>query len=200
MLAKPYLDWNQSGSYSAGFVSGTLNAGLGAASEVFQFRWTDASKVAAIRSIRLGAGDTATAFTAGLVYFDLVVARSWTADGTGGTAITYGTNDNKRRTAYQTTASPSNLGVRIASTAALGAGTKTLDGNALANISTSVSVTAGAPLVPPGTVLFGYDITSEHPLVLAQNEGFVIRATVPATGTWQFGLTIDWTELLASGL
>jgi hypothetical protein len=32
-------------------------------------------------------------------------------------------------------------------------------------------------------------------LLLAQNEGFVVRATVPATGTWQFGVTVVWTEV-----
>jgi hypothetical protein len=37
----------------------------------------------------------------------------------------------------------------------------------------------------------------EHPLILAQNEGIVIQATVPATGTWQFGVKIDWTEITA---
>ena len=49
----------------------------------------------------------------------------------------------------------------------------------------------------PMVDLFHADPGSESPLVLAQNEGFVIRATVPATGTWQFGCTVTWTELTA---
>jgi hypothetical protein len=35
----------------------------------------------------------------------------------------------------------------------------------------------------------------EHPLVLAQNEGFVIQATVPATGVWFFAVKVDWVEI-----
>jgi len=30
-----------------------------------------------------------------------------------------------------------------------------------------------------------------HPEVLTQNEGFVIEATVPATGTWTFSVKVD---------
>lgn len=36
----------------------------------------------------------------------------------------------------------------------------------------------------------------QHPLVLANQEGFVIRSVaVPATGTWQVAITVDWTEV-----
>jgi len=34
-------------------------------------------------------------------------------------------------------------------------------------------------------------------LVLANNEGFVIEATVPATGVWFFDVKVDWEELAA---
>jgi len=33
--------------------------------------------------------------------------------------------------------------------------------------------------------------------LFAQNEGFVIRATVPATGVWNIGFTVKWAELAA---
>jgi len=45
--------------------------------------------------------------------------------------------------------------------------------------------------------LFHANPGGESPLVFAQNEGFVVRATVPATGTWQFGVTVAWTEVTA---
>jgi hypothetical protein len=46
--------------------------------------------------------------------------------------------------------------------------------------------------------LFECDVTDgEHPIILAQNEGIVIRATVPATGVWTAGFTIKWCELAA---
>jgi hypothetical protein len=40
---------------------------------------------------------------------------------------------------------------------------------------------------------------AEYPLVLAPNEGVVIEATVPATGTWTFYAGFDWEERLSFG-
>jgi hypothetical protein len=56
--------------------------------------------------------------------------------------------------------------------------------------ATSVQYTGPVPM-------FGEDPGPEMPLLLAQNEGFVLRATVPATGTWQFGVTVVWAEITA---
>ena len=37
------------------------------------------------------------------------------------------------------------------------------------------------------------------PLILAgSGEGFVIQATVPATGTWTWGCAIDWDEVAST--
>jgi hypothetical protein len=35
----------------------------------------------------------------------------------------------------------------------------------------------------------------EMPLLLAQNEGFLLRATVPQTGTWSFSIAAEWDEI-----
>lgn len=182
------------GAYSLSASSGTMAAGLAANSEIFQFRWTSSSLYALLRSVRLEAGSIA-AFAAGVGIFGMRMARSWSADGTGGTAVSFGTNDQKKRTSFATTAAPSALGVRIASTAALGAGTKTLDANDFAGLATGVTATAGVTLLTPGTYLWERNTGDEWPIVLAQNEGFVIRATVPATGTWTFNVDMEWNEL-----
>lgn len=182
------------GSYGAGAVSGVMAAGLAANSEIFQFRWTNASNSMVLRSITIGAGGI-VAFAAGVCTFGLRVARSWSADGTGGTALSFATHDQKRRTAMGTTLAPTALGVRVASTAALGAGTKTLDGNDFSTITGSVGVTAGTPLINPSTVLWMRNTADEYPLFFAASEGFVIRATVPATGTWTFSVSIEWAEV-----
>jgi hypothetical protein len=47
--------------------------------------------------------------------------------------------------------------------------------------------------------LFALDVSGEWPLVLVQNEGFIIRATVPATGTWEFGVLLEWSEIVTTG-
>ncbi len=188
------LDHGSLGVYRLAMLSGTMAAGLAANAEIFQFRWTDATRLCAVQRVILdGLSGSATAFAAGFGKVDMLIARSFTASGTGGTAATITGNNGKLRTAMGTTL----LGeARCASTAALGAGTKTLDTQAIGQISLSFG-TAVSVQYANQTVLFGEDIGMGHPLLLAQNEGFAIRATVPATGTWQFGVTVQWTEVTA---
>jgi hypothetical protein len=50
---------------------------------------------------------------------------------------------------------------------------------------------------PPSGITLFEKLAGEHPLILATNEGFVVEATIPATGTWQFALTLEWAELPA---
>lgn len=86
--------------------------------------------------------------------------------------------------------------VRIASTAALGTGTKTLDAQSIGQYSIGIDTTANKQHTP-AFALFSAAPGIESPIILAQNEGLTIRATVPATGTWQFGVTVHWTEVAA---
>jgi hypothetical protein len=174
-------------------------AGLAANSEIVQARWIDATRFMLLRSIMLSAAPGTVAFTAGPIEFNATVARSWSADGTGGTAQVFSTNNtNKKRTDHALSLF-SDTGFRVASTAALGAGTKTLDTNRFASLSSYVSsvatTAASGPFVNPGTYLWQRNTHDEYPFLFEQNEGFVIRATVPATGTWQFSVTIEWSEI-----
>jgi hypothetical protein len=188
------IDYGALGSYRMSLLSGTMAAGLAANSEVVQFRWSDATRLCVVTSIIFdGLSGSATAFAAGFGKVDLMVARSWTADGSGGSAATISGNNQKQRTSMGTTL----LGAaRIASTAALTAGTKTIDTQALGQYSAAFGTGTSVQWIPQFD-LFHIDPGGEHPLVLAQNEGFVLRATVPATGTWQFGVTVCWTEVAA---
>lgn len=188
------MDYGALGSYRVGALSGTMAAGLAANAEVFQFRWTDATRICVVTSVDWnGLSGSATAFAAGFAQVSLWIARSWTADGAGGTAVTPTGNNNKMRTSM----GASLLGsARISSTAALTAGTKTLDANSVGNYSAAIGTTTSQQWLPQ-TQLWHANPGSESPLILAQNEGFVVRASVPATGTWQFGITVAWTELEA---
>lgn len=189
IVARPWR-YDSLGYYRLSMASGVMAAGLAATSEIFQFRWTHATNLAAVRRIRFGAGGI-VGFAAGIVNFEALIARSFSAAGSGGTAATITGDNAKLRTSMGTTG----LGeARCASTAALGAGTKTLAAHGFGNAVGSVPTTAGAAVMAP-TDLFHVDGEASHPLVLAQNEGFVIRATVPATGTWTFGVTVEWAEL-----
>lgn len=187
------------GAYSLGVQSGVIAAGLGGNSEIFQMRWTHATRMMLLRSVSLSAAPGTTAFTAGPIEFNMTVARSWSADGTGGNAIVFSSGGgNKKRTDFALS-SFSDTGVRSISTAALGAGTKTLDTNKVASISSYVSsvatTAASGPLVAPGTILWQRNTHDEYPFLFETNEGFVIRATVPVTGTWQASITVEWAEV-----
>jgi hypothetical protein len=60
-------------------------------------------------------------------------------------------------------------------------------------MGTSGTATTGQ-IVGSDAVLWNRPEADSYPLLFAQNEGFIIRATVPATGTWAFAVTVDWNE------
>jgi hypothetical protein len=184
------LDVNGLGSYRISHLSGTMAAALAANSEILQFRWSDATRLCAIHSVTLdGLSGSATAFAAGFGKVDMLIARSWSADGSGGTPATITGNNGKMRTAHGDTL----LGaMRGASTTNLTVGTKTLDNQAVGQISLSFGTVASQQYANQVTL---FEDNNKHPIILAQNEGFVLRATVPATGTWQFGATVVWSEV-----
>jgi hypothetical protein len=117
--------------------------------------------------------------------------------GTGGTAISPAALLKKRTSMGSSLVASGDM--RIATTAALGAGTKTLETLSLSAINAAGPITASldGTIIPPGTLLFEAEVSDgEHPLVLAQNEGFSIRSVaVPATGTWSVSVNVDWTEV-----
>jgi len=195
--AKP-VDCGALGAYTYGGLTGIIPAAFGANSEIFQFRWTNATNLAVIRKIRISACVTTTFFAAGVpVQIDLVKATAWSVQGTLGTALSPAAL-LKRRTSMGSSLVASG-DIRIATTAALGAGTKTLEGLSLSTLVAPGPITASlnGGIIAPGTILWQAEVgDGEHPLVLVQNEGFVIRSVaVPASGTWQVAINVDWAEV-----
>lgn len=182
------------GSYSVGVTSGIIPAALTANSEIFQWRWVPVAtgSLCHIQRVRISASVTTTMFAAGIpVELDMVKSTAWTAVGTGGTSLTFAAL-TKRRTSMKNSSVVAD-DVRIATTAALGAGTKTLEGLALANMVSGGPITA----ILNGTIFPLTPIWDDHnePLVLATGEGFSLRSiAVPATGTWRISVIVDWTE------
>lgn len=193
------MPFGSRGGYSIALTTGILPAALAANSEIFQFRWVDGSgRIAILRRIGISAVVSTTFFAAGVpVQIDARDARAWTAQGTLGTGITFAANDQKKRTNFGTSLLAAG-DVRIATTAALGAGTKTLDGNAFAAIAAPGPITASlnGMIIAPNTTLWTPNQASEYPRVYANQEGFVVRSVaVPATGTWTATVTVDWDEI-----
>lgn len=194
------VSYGSLGHYRLAMTSGTMAAGLGANSEIFQFRWTDATRLALVYNIAISAGLNVAATAAALASFRSTIARAFSAAGTGGTAATITGNNQKLRTSMGTTL----LGeARCATTAALGAGTKTLDSQDIGVVAFGIGT--GALTVSPGmsliplTRLLDADGEGQHPLVLAQNEGVIVRsgAAMPATMTWHFAVYVIWAEVAA---
>ena len=191
-------DHGANGAYSYGGLSGILPAALGANSEIYQFRWADATRIALIWEVKIAACVTTTFFAAGVpVQIDLVKSTGWSVAGTGGTAVAPAALLKKRTSMASTLVASGDM--RIATTAALGAGTKTLETVSMATLVAPGPITASlnGQIIPPGTIFFRAEVShGQHPLSLVQNEGFSIRSVaVPATGTWQVAVQVDWTEV-----
>ncbi len=200
------IDHGALGHYRIQAVTGTLAAALAANAVVYSFRWSDATRLAVITKLKCRFLPL-TLFTAATLTdhtsFDAYVGRSFSASHTGGTAMTPTGNNAKARTSMGT----SLLGdLRISTTAALGGGTITLDAFPFAqSIRKGNRVNPAAAteeVVMPQTDGMEMDFDmggGDHPLVFAQNEGFVIRnRTVwPAAGTGILSVLVAWAEVTA---
>lgn len=193
VAARP-LDVGALGSYSAGNGSGIMAAGLAGASPIFSFRGAALAGASCIvRRLQFEMGVLGTAFTAGQTLFNLFVARNFSASDTGGGALTMTTNNAKRKTAFGTATAQD---IRTSTTATLSAGTRTLDAAPVSTVVVPVPATTVSTILVPNRDLLRYG-PDAWPLVLAPNEGLVLQATVPATGTWCFNVNIDWDEVAA---
>ncbi len=184
------LDVGALGSYSVSVKSGVMAAGLSAASPIlaFQFPGTGFALVKRIRLIAQGLG---TGFAAGATVFDAFAARAFSVQDTGGGAVTLTTNNAKMRTSFATC----KAAIQASATATLTAGTRTLDANPFRTLMGDLGTGTFAQVLSDD-ILFDTK-PGDWPLVLAANEGFVIQATVPATGTWTWASAIDWDEVAA---
>jgi hypothetical protein len=188
-------DYGSLGIYAEGNTSGIMAANLSAASPIFSMRWTHATNLVLIKRLTLSIAADTVAFTAGAGLFNLFVARSFSVSDTGGTGITPTGNQNKLRTTGMGTTLFASGDIRISSTGTLTAGTRTLDSNPVGSLAVGCPATAGVLILAPFPI---WDTRpGEHPILLAQNEGIVLQASVPATGTWKFGIKVDWTEIAA---
>lgn len=194
-IAKRPMELGTRGAYSLGVSTGALAATT--TGEIFQMRWTDATRFMLLRSVLVYGRISTTAFAAGVpVQLAMQIARSWSADGTGGTAVVFSTaNTNKKRTDFSLSAF-SDTGVRIATTVALGAGTKTLDTNRCGYLIGQAGTTTGDTTVIPQFYMWQRNTDDEYPFLFEQNEGFILTIpAIPATGVWSVGVQVEWSEI-----
>lgn len=185
------------GEYRISQLTGLLPAALAANAEIFQFRWGLATHLCAVKFIKVRFA-VVTGFTAAQeLAFDVVPSVTWTVSGTGGTAVTMGANNLKKRSSYPDSKVTD---MRIATTAALGAGTKVLSANPL--MVGMQKTLAAAATVQDAVFEETLDMTNsgDGPFVLAQNEGFSVRNSIllGAAGTVRAAISVAWAEFNAA--
>lgn len=160
---------------------------------LFSFRWGDATRLAIVQMIRLQCLQTAAATATIWPSFEVFAARSFTASDSAGTALTLTGNSFKKRTSMGTTLVTD---IRKSAVAAgLTAGTRTLDADPLVQLPTTQTITTPDPSVR--SVAFDATDGNDHPLVLAQNEGFIVRGPTTvfgAAGTANLVVECAWAE------
>jgi hypothetical protein len=193
------IDVGALGSYRVAEFSGLMTgiaAKTATAGHVFSWRWGDATRVAALRYVKIRYA-VITGFTAAQeLGFDAIIARTYSASHTGGTALTLTTNSMKKRTSMATTLLTD---ARIATTAALTAGTHTLDAQPF--MMSEAKTLAAAATVQDSAFEETLDMTDgyDYPYLFAQNEGFVVRNSIAmgAAGTVRMHVAMAWDELTA---
>ena len=186
------------GSYRIGAMSGLLSgvaAGAATAGHLFALRNTHATTLLILTYLSIKMR-IITSFTAAQEFgFEVFRATSYSASHTTGTQINPAAAGGfKKRSSM-----PSSVvgDARISTTAALTAGTHTLDAQPMLQ-ETGWELVAGAT-VPKARIESIWDNSdgSEYPLVLAQNEGLIIRngpIALGAGGTARLLVDMEWVE------
>lgn len=187
--------------------SGTMAAALGANAEMFQWRWVDATNLGLVWKVSISAGAQLASTAAVAFGFNMAIARAWSAAGTGGLRAVLTGNICKLRTSMGTSL-VNDAG--ICTTAALTAGTKTIDhatsnvGAVSGGIGTGAITTAININILNETPLFNAEEEGKMPIVCvgtgSSGEGFIIRnspVAFPATMTWVYSVNCLWAEAAA---
>jgi hypothetical protein len=165
---------------------------------LFSFRWGDATRLCVVSKIRLTVVQTAVQTATIFTNFQVFLARSFTVSDSVGTAVTLTGNNMKKRTSMGTTLVTD---MRFSAVAAgLTAGTRTLDAAPILEMPTQQLITT----LPT----FDYYVSEleigagdgNHPIVLAQNEGFIVRGPTVAfgaAGTANLVVEVSWAEVTA---
>ena len=192
IFATPYpVDYGGGGVFQHCAKSNIILAAAPANSPIYSFRWASTTAFALISRARLLAWSN-TLFVGGLAIFDFFAARAFTAtDSAGQAAVLTGENNQLR-----TTMGASSAQIAYANTGPLTPGTRTLDPAPLDTRIVPVPTAANA-LFGAGPITLFEKLQGDHPLVLAANEGFVVRVTLPSDGAWLFALTLEWAEVPA---
>jgi hypothetical protein len=187
------------GSYCLATSTGNVAATLAANSTLFSMRWTDATRLCLVRSLRVAGLVTGTITTAVQMDLEAYFATSFSVSDSVGTGMTLTGRNTKARTSMGT----SLMGdMRISTTVTLTAGTRTLDTQPLGRVQGFTGTVTGTNIFGSGNgpmyIIDRQDV-GQYPIVLATNEGIVLRNPIagPATGTFAIVVVVEWSEVAA---
>lgn len=202
------------GSYRKALKSGVIAAGLTGPLPVWEMRWGQSDKLMIVRSLKIQAVVSTTAFnaTAADSSFSLYRAQGFSAlDGTNGTYGLYtqaktsalSTRFPNTQFALDTTAlRPAQGGIVILNTSASGltGGTKVNDTDPISIIQNRiVGAAAAETVITPDPFAYLIDPAMGpglQPLEFSSNEGLVLTIdAVTATGTWRLMVELIWDEV-----
>lgn len=187
--AAPYKQCPERSDYSLALRSGALTL-VAADGPVWSMQWTSTSLICVVKRIVISVGVTTAYTTAQVTRYGLYFARAYSVADTGGAAATLTTNNGKKDTSYPITAVTD---MRMCTTGAITAGTRTLDAQPL-DIAQFSTITLGAANDDEWN--FGM-VPSRQELILRQNEGLVINnlTLMGAVGVLLLAVTVEWAEV-----
>jgi hypothetical protein len=207
MVLSPYQyakETSQYGHYRITLTSGLITGvGVTANAPLFALRWNPpANKQQGFPSFLLthfnATLNILTAFgSAQELQLQAFVARSFSANLTGGTQATMTTNNAKCKTLMGTSllVPGTNGDLRIANATLLGAGTYTNDAQPFSASPSYLSTTIPAP-----ALITDFNLArGEHPIQLAPNEGIILQEAIAfaATGVGRLVVDLSWCEIAA---
>lgn len=189
------------GAYQIALISGALT-GVAAGGTVYSLRWSPSvsTNLCMIRRVEIGVATT-TAFTAAQsLQYSMTIARAFTSNDSGGLSASLAqANTGKMRTSMPNSAFTSSGNLQIASTGTMTAVARTLDSFPIAYVATGGTGASPTPTIMPITPIYQHQ-AGDYPLILANNEGFVILNTIlmGAAGIINLTVNVEWMELSAT--
>jgi hypothetical protein len=182
------------GHYYVDGISGALT-GVGANGAIFSYQWTDATLFSILHRVSLVYYITTAYTTAQMNDFELVFASSFTAPDTGGAAVV---PSPKRRAGMAPNSAVGDI--RMATTAALAAGTRTLDSTGYKGVADgppNVAIpTATLGVTRQEMLLYDHKEFGQHPKIFNRSEGFIVRmiTAMGAVGVIKAMINAEWAE------
>lgn len=180
------------GHYAASFIGGSLSGALTAPNQVGTIRWGSPTKY--MIPLRLSIQVLCTAFSTGIsLDFALYKATQITSNSSGSGSTTV-TNPSKMRSGSMNQSEFTSFGeLRWVGTAALTAGTQTLDAAPITYAVAKLTAVQDAPALDMYVVGAG-----KYPVVLGVNEGLILRLeslNLPASNTLKIYGNLEWVEV-----